>query len=145
MEKQNKRKVLFLCTGNSARSQMAEGLMRFLRGDEFEVYSAGTEPKCVHPLAIKVMGEIGVDISHQRSQHVDEFGQEAFDFIVTLCDSAAKTCPFFPGAGKRMHHSFPDPVAMEGTGEEKTEMFRDVREALKQFILSFPAHQKNCD
>ena len=136
------KKVLFLCTGNSARSQMAEGLMRNLRGDEFEVYSAGIDPKGIHPLAIEMMREIGIDISQQRSKHLDEYGEEAFDYIVTLCDHAAKTCPFFPGRGERLHHSFPDPAAAEGSREEKLEMFRRVRNELKEFILSFPANLK---
>ena len=96
MEKQRKKKVMFLCTGNSARSQMSEGLMRHLRDNEFEVFSAGTEPKGIHLLAIEVMKEIGIDISAQRSTHLDEYGEKEFNYIVTLCDHAAKSCPFFP-------------------------------------------------
>ena len=136
MEKQ-KKKVLFLCTGNSARSQMAEGLMRHLRGNEFEVYSAGTAPKGIHPLAIEVMKEIGINISDQRSKHLDEYGETSFDYIVTLCGSAATTCPVFPGEGERIHQTFPDPAAAKGTEEEKLDMFRKVRDELKQFLLSF--------
>ena len=142
MEKQRKKRVLFLCTGNSARSQMAEGLMRHLRGNEFEVFSAGTEPKGIHPLAIEAMKEIGIDISAQRSKHLDEYGEEEFNYIVTLCDHAAKTCPFFPGKGERIHHSFPDPAAEEGIREEKIETFRRVRDGLREFILSFPGNRK---
>ena len=133
MEKQRKKRLLFLCTGNSARSQMAEGLMRHLRGNEFEVFSAGTEPKGIHPLATEAMKEIGIDISAHRSKHLDEYGEEEFDYIVTLCDHAAKTCPFFPGKGERIHHSFPDPAAAEGSREEKIEMFRRVRDGLREF------------
>ena len=132
-----KKKILFLCTGNSARSQMAEGLMRHLRNREFEVYSAGSEPKGVNSLAMEVMKEIGIDISRQRSKHLDEYGEEAFDYIVTLCDDAAKTCPLFPGEGRRMHKGFPDPAAAEGSREERLAAFRKVRDELKNYILSF--------
>ena len=134
------KKIIFLCTGNSARSQMAEGLMRNLRGNEFEVYSAGIEPKGIHPLAIKVMKEIGMDISAQRSKLVDEYEKEAFDYIVTLCDHAATNCPSFPGEGENIHQGFPDPAAVEGTEEGKADMFRKVRDELKQFVLSFPSN-----
>ena len=132
-----KKKILFVCTGNSARSQMAEGLMRHLRNGEFEVYSAGSEPKGVNSLAMEVMKEIGIDISRQRSKHLDEYGEEAFDYIVTLCDDAAKTCPLFPGEGRRMHKGFPDPAAAEGSREERLAAFRKVRDELKNYILSF--------
>ena len=137
MGKQKKKKVLFLCTGNSARSQMAEGLMRHLRGNECDVYSAGTEPKGIHPLATEAMKEMGIDISDQRSKCLDEYGETSFDYIVTLCDSAATTCPVFPGEGERIHHCFPDPAAATGSEEEKLDMFRKVRNELKQFLLSF--------
>ena len=142
MEKQRKKRVLFLCTGNSARSQMAEGMMRHLRGNEFEVFSAGTEPKGIHPLAIEVMREVGIDISAQRSKHLDEYGEEEFDCTMTLCDHAAKNCPFFSGKGERIHHSFPDPAAAEGNREEKLKMFRRVRDEFKEFILFFPDNRK---
>ena len=135
-----KKKILFLCTGNSARSQMAEGLMRHLRNREFEVYSAGSEPKGVNSLAVEVMKEIGIDISRQRSKHLDEYGEEVFDYIVTLCDDAAKTCPLFPGEGKRMHKGFPDPAVAEGSREERLAAFRKVRDELKEHILSFSSH-----
>ena len=134
------KRILFLCTGNSARSQMAEGLTQNLRGDEFEVCSAGTDPKEVHPLAIKVMKEIGMDISAQKSKLVDEYEKEAFDYIVTLCDHAATTCPSFPGEGENIHQRFPDPSTIEGTEEEKVDAFRNVRDELKQFVLSFPSN-----
>jgi arsenate reductase len=116
---------------------MAEGLMRHLRNREFEVYSAGSEPKGVNSLAMEVMKEIGIDISRQRSKHLDEYGEEAFDYIVTLCDDAAKTCPLFPGEGRRMHKGFPDPAAAEGSREERLAAFRKVRDELKNYILSF--------
>ena len=138
MEKEGRKIVIFLCTGNSARSQMAEGLMDYLRGNEFEVYSAGTEPKRIHPLAIEVMAEIGIDISAQRSKHLDEYLNKNFDYIITLCDHAAKTCLLFPGPGERIHRGFPDPAAVEGTEEQRLEMFRKVRDQLKEFIRSFP-------
>jgi len=116
---------------------MAEGLMRHLRNREFEVYSAGSDPKGMNPLAVEVMKEIGIDISRQRSKHLDEYGEEAFDYIVTLCDDAAKTCPLFPGEGTRMHKGFPDPAAAEGSREERLAAFRKVRDELKNYILSF--------
>jgi arsenate reductase len=139
MEKSEKKKILFLCTGNSVRSQMAEGLMRHFRGDEFEVYSAGVELKGVNSLAIEVMREIGIDISHQRSKHLDEYREERFDYIVTLCDHAATTCPLFPGEGKIMHQGFSDPVKISGTGEEKKAEFRRIRDELKRFIYTIGA------
>ena len=138
MEKQKKKKVLFLCTGNSARSQMAEGLMRHLRDKEFEVFSAGTEPKGIHSLAREAMKEIGIDISDHRSKHLDEYGNTSFDYIVSLCDSAANRCPVFPGEGERIHRSFSDPAAATGSEEEKLALFRKVRDKLKRFLLSFP-------
>jgi len=132
-----KKKILFLCTGNSARSQMAEGLMKHLRGTEFEVFSAGSEPKGLNPLAAEVMQEIGIDISHQRSKHLDEYGEKTFNYIITLCDHAAATCPLSRGEGKIMHQGFSDPAAAEGSREERLELFRKVRDELKEFVLSF--------
>jgi len=132
-----KKKVLFLCTGNSARSQMAEGLMRHLRGDEFEVYSAGVDSKGVHPNAVQVMQEIGIDISGQKSKHIDKLPDREFDCIITLCDHAAQNCPVFLGKGVRLHHSFSDPAAAVGSDHEVLEAFRKVRDELQQFILSF--------
>jgi arsenate reductase len=132
-----KKTVLFLCTGNSARSQMAEGLMRHLRGDEFEVYSAGVEPKSVHPKAVQAMQEIGIDISGQKSKHIDELPDREFDHIITLCDHAAQNCPVFLGKGVRLHHGFSDPAAAVGSDHEVLEAFRKVRDELKQFILRF--------
>jgi arsenate reductase len=132
-----KTKILFLCTGNSARSQMAEGLMRHFRGNEFEVFSAGVEPKGVHPQAIAAMREIGVDISGQQSKYVDALPEKEFDCIITLCDHAAQNCPVFLGKGVRLHHGFFDPAAVQGSEQDVLEAFRKVRDELKQFILAF--------
>ena len=132
-----KKKILFLCTGNSARSQMAEGLMRHFREDEFEVFSAGVEPKGIHPQAIEAMREIGVDISRQQSKQVDELPTREFDYIITLCDHAAQNCPIFSGQGRRLHHGFTDPAALEGREEEILKAFRKVRDEINKFVLSF--------
>jgi arsenate reductase (thioredoxin) len=132
-----KKKILFLCTGNSARSQMAEGLMRHFRGDEYEVFSAGVEPKGVHPQAIVAMREIGIDISQQQSKHMDDLPIKEFDCIITLCDHAAQNCPVFPGKGLRLHQGFSDPAAVQGSDQDVLEAFRKVRDELKQFILRF--------
>ena len=132
-----KKKILFLCTGNSARSQMAEGLMRHFRGDEFDVFSAGVEPKGVHAKAIEAMRETGIDISWQQSKHVDELPTREFDYIITLCDHAAQNCPVFLGKGVRLHHGFSDPAAVQGKEQDVLEAFRKVRDELKQFILAF--------
>jgi protein-tyrosine-phosphatase len=107
-------RILFLCTHNSARSQMAEGLLRKLGGNQVEVYSAGSEPATIHPLAIKVMAEMGVDLSDHRSKHMDEFKGQNFDYIVTVCDRVREVCPVFPGDPQQIHWSFPDPAAIEG-------------------------------
>jgi arsenate reductase len=132
-----KKKILFLCTGNSARSQMAEGLMRHFRGDEFDVFSAGVEPKGVHAKAIEAMRETGIDIFRLQSKHVDDLPIKEFDWIITLCDHAAQNCPVFPGKGVRLHQGFSDPAAAVGSDHEVLEAFRKVRDELKQFILSF--------
>jgi arsenate reductase len=127
-------RVLFLCTGNSARSQMAEGLMRSLGWGVVEVASAGTQPKALHPLAVQCMAEIGVDISGQKSKEVDPFLSERFDFVITLCDAAAQSCPVFPGARESLHWSLPDPAACRGTDEERAQVFRSVRRRLEARI-----------
>ena len=119
-----KRRVLFLCTGNSCRSQMAEGLLRHLAGDRFEALSAGTRPAGLNPGAIEVMREIGIDISTHRSRHVDEFVAQEFDWVITVCDSARETCPVFPGAAARLHWSFDDPAAATGSVQERRAVFR---------------------
>jgi arsenate reductase len=129
-----KARVLFLCTHNSARSQMAEGLLRHLAGDRFEAYSAGTEATHVRPLAIRAMDEIGVDISGQESKTLDRYLGEPFDYVITVCDDANEACPFFPGAQSRLHWSLPDPSAAEGTEEERLAVFRSVRDALRDRV-----------
>ncbi|CUU06740.1 protein tyrosine phosphatase [Candidatus Thermokryptus mobilis] len=130
-------RVLFLCTGNSCRSQMAEGLLRHFGNDKFEVYSAGTNPSFVHPLAIEAMREIGIDISWHRSKSVMEFIGQNFDYVITVCDKAKESCPTFPGDVKRIHWSFEDPAEATGTKEERMKVFRKVREQIKEHILSF--------
>jgi arsenate reductase (thioredoxin) len=131
-------KVLILCTGNSARSQMAEGLLRHLDGSNFEVYSAGVEPSSVKPEAIAVMQEIGIDISGHRSKSVDEFLGQEFDYIITVCDNAKEHCPIFPGKAKRIHWSFDDPSA---AGDEATRLavFARVRDEIEEKIKGFIA------
>ncbi len=127
-------RVLFLCTHNSARSQMAEGLLRHLAEDRFEVHSAGTEATHLRPLAIRVMEEDGVDISGQESKTLDRYLGEPFDYVVTVCDDANEACPFFPGAANRLHWSFEDPSKAEGSEEERLEVFRSVRDRIGERI-----------
>jgi arsenate reductase len=134
-----KERVLILCTGNSARSQMAEGWLRELAGDRFDVFSAGTYPSIVNPLAITVMRERGIDISGQRSKSVNEFLGQPFDFVITVCDQAAEACPIFPGPAERIHWSFPDPSAVTGTEEEKRNAFRAVRDSLHDQLRHWTA------
>jgi arsenate reductase len=129
-----KARVLFLCTHNSARSQMAEGLLRDLGDDRFEAYSAGTEATHVRPLAIRAMNEIGVDISGQESKPLERYLAEPFDYVITVCDDANEACPFFPGATNRLHWSLPDPSAAEGTEEERLAVFRSVRDELRDRV-----------
>src|SRR5215203_2966834 len=128
-------RVLFLCTHNSARSQMAEGLLRHLTGDRFEAYSAGTEATHVRPLAIRAMDEIGVDISGQESKTLDRYLGEPFDYVITVCDDANEACPFFPGARNRLHWSFEDPSQAEGSEEERLAVFRSVRDRIRDRVL----------
>jgi arsenate reductase (thioredoxin) len=125
-------RVLFLCTHNSARSQMAEGLLREMAGDRFEVFSAGTEATHVRPEAISVMAEIGVDVSTQESKTLERYLGEPFDYVITVCDDANEACPVFPGARERLHWSFPDPSRAEG--EERTPVFRKVRDEIRARI-----------
>lgn len=129
-----RRRVLFVCTHNSARSQMAEGWLRHLAGDRFEAHSAGTEATLVRPLAIRVMAEAGVDISAQRSKRLDEYLGQPFDYVVTVCDQAAEACPLFPGGGQRLHWSLPDPSKATGTPEEQLAAYRQVRDELRRRI-----------
>lgn len=119
-------RVLFLCTHNSARSQMAEGLLRARSRGSIQVFSAGNEPSRVHPLAIRAMNELGIDISKQNSKSLTEFLGEEFDYVITVCDKARETCPFFPGSPKRIHWSLPDPSAVEGDEDVRYQAFRDI-------------------
>lgn len=130
-------RVLVLCTGNRCRSQMAEGWLRHLSGGDVEVHSAGTRPSVVHPLAVKVMAEAGVDVSGQRSKHVDEYAGQSFDYVITVCDSAKEACPVFPGNVRTVHHSFPDPDAAKGSDEEVIAVFRDVRDRVRDWCWGF--------
>jgi arsenate reductase len=134
MTTMTKHHVLFLCTHNSARSQMAEGLLRHLAGDRFEAYSAGTEATVVRPLAIRAMAELGIDISGQHSKTLDRYLGEPFDAVITVCDQANEACPVFFGAKTRMHWSFPDPSQATGTEEERLSVCRAVRDAIRARI-----------
>lgn len=127
----NKQRVLILCTGNSARSQMAEGLLRHEFGDHYEVSSAGLKPSHVRPEAIAVMRELGIDLSGHRSKHVDEFADQPFDYVITVCDNAKETCPVFPAAVRRIHWSLEDPAAVEGSEEERLSAFRRIRDQIR--------------
>jgi arsenate reductase len=134
----DKKRVLILCTGNSARSQMAEGLLRHDAGERFDVESAGTKPGAVRPEAIAAMRELGIDISSQRSKSVEEFEGQPFDYVITVCDNARETCPVFFGAAKKLHHSFEDPTAaFVGTDDERMRIFRRVRDELREYLGEF--------
>ena len=133
----DKKRVLILCTGNSARSQMAEGLLRYKAGDRFEVESAGVEPSRVRPQAIEAMREIGIDISGQRSKSVDEFAGEEFDYVITVCDNANERCPVFPGTPQRIHWGFDDPAAAQGDESSVLAVFRRVRDEIEIRLREF--------
>jgi arsenate reductase (thioredoxin) len=135
MSEQNR--VLILCTGNSARSQMAEGLLRHDDGDHFEVESAGTRPSTVRPEAIEAMREIGIDIAGQRSKSVDELAGRDFDYVITVCDNARENCPYFPARTRMIHHSFDDPAAVEGEWDERLAAFRRVRDEIREYLRGF--------
>jgi arsenate reductase len=138
----DRRRVLFLCTGNAARSQMAEGLLRRYGSDSFDVHSAGTEPAdIVHPLAVRPMDEIGVDISHQRPKDLWQFVTDRWDFVITTCDRANENCPMFPSAQERIHWSFKDPAAAEGTAAERVQAFRRVRDEILTRVRLFASVQ----
>ena len=137
-----KQKVLILCTGNSCRSQMAEGYLRHLAGARFDVSSAGLEPSVVNPKAIKVMEEDSVDISHHTSKDVNKFVRQKLDYIITVCDNAKERCPFFPGEAKRIHWSFEDPANATGTDEEMLNVFRKVRDQIKSTLKQFANKHK---
>jgi arsenate reductase (thioredoxin) len=129
-----KRRVLFICTHNSARSQMAEGLLRHLGGERFEVFSAGTEATHVRPLAIEAMAEIGIDLRGHQSKTLERYLQQPFDEVITVCDTAAEACPVFPGALHRRHWSFPDPSKATGSESEQLAVYRGVRNAIQERI-----------
>lgn len=132
-------RLLVLCTGNSARSQMAEGLFREAVGDRFEVFSAGTKPASVRPEAVAIMREAGIDISAQRSKSVDEFLGREFRYVVTVCDNARESCPIFPGKAERIHWSFEDPAAFQGDQPERESAFRRVRDQIARKVEEFAA------
>jgi arsenate reductase len=139
----SKTQVLFLCTGNSARSQMAEALLRHHAGDQFQVYSAGLEPKGMHPYTVRVMEEIGIPLTGQYSKDVREYmGKLHFGYLITVCANAEEKCPTtFPGVGQRLHWAFDDPAAVLGTEEEKLQVFREVRDQIDQRIRAWLAEQ----
>lgn len=130
-------RVLILCTGNSARSQMAEGLLRHDGGAAFEVFSAGTKPSHVRPEAIAVMREVGIDISAQRSKPVNEFAGQEFDYVITVCDNAKESCPIFPAKTQRLHWSTEDPAAIEGLNAIRLAEFRRIRDELRSRVQDF--------
>ncbi len=132
-----KKRVLILCTGNSARSQMAEGILRDIAGDTFEIESAGVAPSSVRPEAIEAMREIGIDITSHRSKSVDEFVSLEFGYVITVCDNAKQSCPIFPGKAIRIHWSFDDPAAVEGTTETRLAAFRRVRDEIRERLIAF--------
>jgi arsenate reductase len=133
-----KKRVLFLCTGNSCRSQMAEGLVNHTLGDEWKAYSAGTNPAgFVHPLAVQVMSELNIDISRQRSKSADEFREKEFDRVVTVCDDAAETCPVWLGGGRQVHIGFEDPAKATGSDADRLAVFRRVRDEIRQRLFDY--------
>ncbi len=132
-----KQRVLILCTGNSARSQMAEGLLRHDAGDRFDVESAGRNPGVVRPEAIAVMRELGIVIDGHRSKHVNEFDGQRFDCVITVCDNARESCPLFFNAAKHLHENFEDPAALQGSEEQRLAVFRKVRDELRTYLRDF--------
>lgn len=133
----NKTKILVLCTGNSCRSQMAEGYLKFFCGNRAEIYSAGVETHGVNPMAVATMLEDGIDISGQTSNNVNAYNHIDFDFVITVCDHARERCPVLPGKAKKFHHNFPDPAKTKGTPEEINEHFRSVRQLIKAYCQAF--------
>lgn len=132
-----KKRILILCTGNSARSQMAEGLLRHESGEQFEVYSAGTKPSVVRPEAITAMREIGIDITGHRSKSINEFAGKPLDTVITVCDNAKELCPVFPGTVQHLHWPFNDPAAVDGSEQERLDAFRKVRDQIHGRIMVF--------
>ncbi|MBW0433811.1 arsenate reductase ArsC [Leptospira yasudae] len=133
----NKPKILVLCTGNSCRSQIAEGWLRYYAGDKADIYSAGIETHGVNPRAVATMKEAGIDISKHTSNHIDEYRNLDFSYILTVCDHAKENCPYFPSKAERFHHNFPDPAKATGTETEIQEEFRKVREMIREYSLNF--------
>lgn len=131
------KKILILCTGNSCRSQIAEGYLRHFAGDKAEVFSAGVETHGVNPKAVKVMAEEGIDISHHTSNNIDEYREIDFDFVITVCDNAKERCPYFPSKAKKIHKNFPDPAKAIGNEDEILDEFRRVREMIKSYCRQF--------
>jgi arsenate reductase len=132
-----KKKILVLCTGNSCRSQIAEGYLRHFAGEKAEVYSAGVETHGVNPKAIATMKEDGIDISNHTSNNIDEYSTIAFDFVITVCDNAKERCPYFPTNAVKFHYNFPDPAKATGTEEEIMEQFQQVRQLIKDYCSHF--------
>lgn len=135
------KRILVLCTGNSCRSQMAEGYLRYFANDKAEIYSAGIEAHGVNPKAIKVMKEDGIDISNHTSNSIDEYRNLAFDYVITVCDNAKERCPFVPSNAKKFHHNFPDPAKATGSEEEIMQPFREVRNMIKRYSKNFIADE----
>lgn len=131
------KKILVLCTGNSCRSQIAEGYLRYFLGDKVAIYSAGVETHGVNPRAIETMKEDGIDLSMHTSNHIDEYQNIDFDTIITVCDNAKERCPFFPSKAEKIHHNFPDPAKSRGTEEEILQEFRNVRQMIKEYCSQF--------
>lgn len=136
-----KKNILVLCTGNSCRSQIAEGYLRHFAGEKANVLSAGIETHGVNPKAVATMKEDGIDISNHTSNHIDEYRNIDFDFVITVCDNAKERCPFFPSEAQKFHHNFPDPAKAAGTPEEVTDQFRQVREQIKAYCKTFVERQ----
>jgi arsenate reductase len=134
MKNPARKKILFICTHNSARSQMAEGFVNAFYSDRYLAFSAGTEPSTVSPYAVRVMEELGVDISDHRSKSVDQFIDQDLDYVVTVCDHAKEACPFFPGGRKALHKGFQDPASVTGTEDEKLALFRHVRDEIRDWV-----------
>lgn len=132
-----KPKILVLCTGNSCRSQVAEGWLKHFAGDRMDIFSAGIEAHGVNPRAIRTMGEVGIDISKQTSNRIEEYKKIDFDYIITVCDHARENCPYFPSNAQRLHHNFPDPAKASGTEMEIEEEFRKVRSMIRDYIQDF--------
>jgi arsenate reductase len=132
-----KESILFICVHNSARSQMAEGIFRYYYGEKCNVYSAGSDPRGIHPVSVQVMAEIGIDISKHKSKSLEGFKGQEMDYVVTVCGDGQDICPFFAGGKKYIHHPFEDPSAFEGTKQDKIEQFKEVRDELKRWLEQF--------